>query len=57
MLSICIENNKVEKNRPHLSCDFHKLRAHLNSKLLVAPFSCKKVGPRKEGWVEERKDG
>ena len=56
MLSICIEKNKVEKKRPHLSCDFHKLGAHLYSKLLVA-FVQKsrapegRMGGRKEGWI------
>ena len=53
--------NKIIKNCPHLSCDLHKLGGNLYSKLLVAPFSCKKVGHCKEGktggWVEGWMDG
>ena len=38
----------------HLSWYLHKLGANLYCKLLVAPFSCKKVWYWMDGWVEAK---
>ena len=44
---------KKGKKGPNLSCVVHQIGANLYSKLLVAPFSCKKVWH----WVDGRMEG
>ena len=48
---------KSKKAVPHLSCDLHKIGANVFSKLLVAPFLCKKVWSWMDGWGNGWIDG